>query len=84
VEGVEQYLGISRLKRLNTELIKTKNVMLSGFTGDVTFEIAAKAPPELVRYINVLADYAFFCGTGRKTTVGMGQTKRISERRYPQ
>jgi CRISPR/Cas system endoribonuclease Cas6 (RAMP superfamily) len=25
----------------------------------------------------VLADYAFFCGTGHKTTQGMGQTRRL-------
>jgi CRISPR/Cas system endoribonuclease Cas6 (RAMP superfamily) len=27
--------------------------------------------------MNLLADFAFFCGTGKKTTVGMGQTVRI-------
>lgn len=80
VEGVERYVGIARLKRLKTELIKTKYVMLSGFTGEVIFEVTSKAPPELIRYVNLLADYAFFCGTGRKTTVGMGQTKRIYTR----
>jgi CRISPR-associated endoribonuclease Cas6 len=76
-EQVEQMVGVSRLTRVNTRLIKTKRVMLCGFTGDVTFEIAASAPSELVGYLNLLADYAFFCGTGRKTTVGMGQTKRL-------
>ena len=27
--------------------------------------------------LNALADYAFFCGTGHKTTQGMGQTRRL-------
>ena len=31
----------------------------------------------LVRTVNCLADFAFYCGTGYKTTMGMGQTRRI-------
>ncbi len=31
----------------------------------------------LIRTANCLADFAFYCGTGYKTTMGMGQTKRI-------
>ena len=80
LEGVERYIGVWRINRLKTAIIKTKQVSLAGFTGDVVFQIAATAPPELVRIVNLLADYAFFCGTGRKTTVGMGQTMRCYER----
>ena len=32
---------------------------------------------ELLRAVNCLADFAFYCGTGYKTTMGMGQTRRI-------
>jgi len=80
-DSVEEHVGVSRLDRLSTDIIKTKKVMLIGFTGDVVFQIDSKAPSEFVRYVNLLADYAFFCGTGRKTAVGMGQTKRIYDRR---
>ena len=31
----------------------------------------------LTRTANCLADFAFYCGTGYKTTMGMGQTRRI-------
>lgn len=31
---------------------------------------------ELLRAANCLADFAFYCGTGYKTTMGMGQTRR--------
>lgn len=31
----------------------------------------------MLRVTNCLADFAFYCGTGYKTTMGMGQTKRI-------
>ncbi len=51
--------------------------MLAGFVGDVQFEIDAQASPEFAMQAHLLADFAFFCGTGRKTTVGMGQTVRV-------
>ena len=31
----------------------------------------------LLRAVNCLANFAFYCGTGYKTTMGMGQTRRI-------
>ena len=31
----------------------------------------------LLRIMNCLADFAFYCGTGYKTTMGMGQTRRV-------
>ena len=73
---VERYTGISRMDWVRTETIKTKRIALAGFTGDVTFQIDPKAPADLVRQMNLLADFAFFCGTGRKTSIGLGQTVR--------
>jgi hypothetical protein len=37
---------------------------------------AGKIGDEWVRRLNLLADYAAFCGTGHKTAHGMGQTQR--------
>ena len=31
----------------------------------------------LLRIVNCLANFAFYCGTGYKTTMGMGQTRRV-------
>ena len=76
-EQVEFYTGIANLKHLETEIIKTKKVALLGFTGRVTYEIDRRASPDLILQMNLLAAYAFFCGTGRKTTVGMGQTVAV-------
>ena len=73
-EQVEFHTGIANLKHIETGIIKTKNVTLLGFTGRVTYEIDRHASPDLIFQMNLLAEYAFFCGTGRKTTVGMGQT----------
>jgi CRISPR-associated endoribonuclease Cas6 len=77
VELVDLHTGIAELNRIRTDTIKTKKVTLIGFTGEVSFEISKHAPLELVCQMNLLADFAFFCGTGKKTTVGMGQTVRM-------
>jgi CRISPR-associated endoribonuclease Cas6 len=47
-----------------------------GFNGTCRFEIDRAVPEAQVREINCLADFAYYCGTGAKTTMGMGQTKR--------
>jgi CRISPR-associated endoribonuclease Cas6 len=77
VELVDLHTGIATMNHIRTDTIKTKKVTLIGFTGEVTFEISKHAPPELILQMNLLADFAFFCGTGKKTTVGMGQTVRM-------
>jgi len=76
VELVERYTAIAHFKHLSTQIIQMKHVKLLGFTGKVTFEIHRKADPQLALQMNLLADFAFFCGTGKKTTMGMGQTVR--------
>ena len=32
---------------------------------------------EMLKQVNVLADFAFYCGTGYKVTMGMGQTRKL-------
>lgn len=53
-------------------------VKIPGFAGICKFKIKNTNDKELVRNINLLADFSFFAGTGRKTTHGMGMTRRIS------
>jgi len=74
IESVERHTGIARMDRMRTDTIRTNKTILNGFVGEVTFVISQKAPPDLVTQMHLLADFAFFCGTGKKTTVGMGQT----------
>ena len=73
-ELIDYYVGIANLKQIRTAVIKAKNVSLIGFTGDVVFMIHPQTPPDLIFQLNLLAEYAFFCGTGKKTALGMGQT----------
>lgn len=50
-----------------------------GFVGSVQLNVlhADKIGREWVYKLNLLADYAAYCGTGHKTAQGMGQTQRI-------
>ncbi len=48
-----------------------------GYSGACRFEIDRNLPDDKAVLINALASFAQFCGTGAKTTMGMGQTRRI-------
>lgn len=67
--------------RLETGVLRFDTHSQIGFTGRVSFGIprarVAATDKEPLRILNFLADYAFFCGTGHKTSQGMGQTRRV-------
>ncbi len=57
-----------------------------GFVGGCAYQFfmggqsAGEEDTEMLRLANLLADFAFYCGTGYKTTMGMGQTRRQESR----
>jgi CRISPR-associated endoribonuclease Cas6 len=48
-----------------------------GFIGSASFRLADRHPESILKSLNALADYAFFCGTGIGTEHGMGLTRRL-------
>ncbi len=50
-----------------------------GFRGTVTYGLMLE-DEEACRQLNALANFAFYAGIGYKTTMGMGQARRIRER----
>lgn len=78
MEIVHACVGICS-HRVRTEWHDLGYSQIVGFVGEVSYAIvdAKRLDQELVWQLNVLADYAEFCGTGRKTTHGMGQTRRV-------
>lgn len=64
--------------KLNTHILHFNAYQETGFEGDCTFELPDKLDEDCVKAINTLADFALYCGTGAKTTMGMGQTRRIN------
>jgi CRISPR-associated endoribonuclease Cas6 len=63
--------------RLETGIWDFGSYQEVGFSGTCRFEIDPSIPDDKKACINALADFAQFCGTGAKTTMGMGQTQRI-------
>ena len=53
-----------------------------GFVGSCAYQFLSDQQTEteedieMLRLANLLADFAFYCGTGYKTTMGMGQTRK--------
>jgi CRISPR-associated protein, Cas6 family len=51
--------------------------------GEVSYRILGDAEPLVIKQINALADFALYCGVGRKTPMGMGMTRRILVKKIP-
>jgi len=67
---------IARYK-LATRILHFNSYQEVGFEGSCTYELPSDIDENSAKAINTLADFAFYCGTGAKTTMGMGQTRRI-------
>lgn len=61
---------------LKTAMVDFGAHRTAGWVGRATFQYLTNEPA-LWRVLNLLADFAFFCGTGYKTTQGMGMTRRV-------
>jgi len=75
---VSAHVAVSR-HRIETRAVTFDRFTQVGFVGRVTYQVVKRRllNDELLRRFNVLAGYAPFCGTGHKTTQGMGRTQRI-------
>ncbi|MDP2662237.1 MAG: CRISPR system precrRNA processing endoribonuclease RAMP protein Cas6, partial [Dehalococcoidia bacterium] len=63
--------------RLSTRLASFGDYSETGFFGHAVYECPSASDEER-RLINTLADFAFFAGVGAKTTMGMGQCRRLA------
>jgi CRISPR-associated endoribonuclease Cas6 len=72
---VEESMVISRY-RLQTRLVEFGPARHVGFVGECRY-IVLRRDKYWTRLVNLLAAFAFYCGTGHKTTMGLGQTRRI-------
>jgi len=71
---VEEQVVVARY-RLRTRLVAFGEVRFVGFVGLCRF-VALRRDPRWLRVVQLLADFAFYAGTGHRTTVGLGQTRR--------
>ncbi len=75
---VESQVAISSY-RLHTAKVDFGDYRETGWVGTCTFSVLSDEIA-LRRVLHLLADFAFYCGTGYKTTQGMGQTRKLAER----
>ncbi len=62
---------------VRTELVEFGQYRVIGFTGEVEFTLPSAMPARIRQMINALADYAYFAGVGYKTSMGLGQCRRL-------
>lgn len=73
---VADYVFIREVHNWQTAVYQLKRGTYPGGLGSVTFEALDTGSPH-VRTLNLLADFAFYSGVGTKTTMGMGQARRL-------
>ena len=75
---VAAHVAISR-HHLRTVAVRFDRYTQVGFVGGVAYQVVKPRllGDDLLRRLNILAAYAPYCGTGHKTTQGMGWTERV-------
>jgi len=59
-----------------TEMIPDSRSKFIGCIGYIHYRLLGEVETAQIKQINTLANYALYCGIGRKTTMGMGMTLR--------
>ena len=74
---IAEHARVSRSQTRTQSLNFGKHTEI-GWVGTCTFRFEPESAfdKKMLRTANCLADFAFYCGTGYKTTMGMGQTQR--------
>lgn len=67
--------------RMSSRMLDFGTYQELGFCGQATYEIDSTLPAESVQAFNALADFAFYAGVGAKTTMGLGQARRLDSAR---
>ena len=66
------------LFNIRTEILADSRSKFIGCVGIMNFRILGDVDPMVIKQINTLADFALYSGVGRKTPMGMGMVRRIS------
>jgi CRISPR-associated endoribonuclease Cas6 len=79
VAYLEKDTVVLEIEGLRTAMWRYPRHLQVGFTGQVAYGFKGQ-DEDLRRQLNALADFAFYAGVGYKTTMGMGQVRRSTER----
>lgn len=83
----QKHIRFSRYS-VKTKIMNFGGYKQLGFVGDCEYQLVKntstsgsngvdRRSQELLKQIDALASFAFYCGTGYKTTMGMGQTRKL-------
>jgi CRISPR-associated endoribonuclease Cas6 len=73
---LDEHVVVKRIDHLSTQMLRFRRSMQVGFVGRVTYGLMADN--EIARaQLTMLADAARYLGVGYKTTMGMGQCRRV-------
>lgn len=74
---IDEYVLISRHQIASMKILAGKKGAVTGFTGSVEFSLVKQAAenPQFYQLFYALGQLAPYCGTGHKTTFGLGQTR---------
>ncbi|MEA5506211.1 CRISPR-associated endoribonuclease Cas6 [Halotia wernerae UHCC 0503] len=74
---VDDYILITRCHLTTTKVLAGKKGAVTGFTGAIELSLTKEAveQPEFLQLFSALGKLAPYCGTGHKTTFGLGQTR---------
>jgi CRISPR-associated endoribonuclease Cas6 len=79
-QALRTYLGehavVKRMAGIRTRMLRYRHAPQVGFVGCVTYGLMADNEIARVQ-LNALAGLAFYSGVGMKTTMGMGQCRRV-------
>jgi CRISPR-associated endoribonuclease Cas6 len=74
---IEEKVSLSRYEELRTQMLDFGDYRQVGFVGECEFLIHLEKDDIRARVIHLLADFAFYGGVGYRTTMGMGQARRM-------
>ncbi len=63
---------------IHTEIVTDSRSKFIGCVGNIQYRLLGEVEPSQIKQINTLANYALYCGIGRKTTMGMGMVMRVN------
>lgn len=64
---------------IRTEIVADSRSKFIGCIGNINYRLFGEVEAIQIKQINTLANYALYCGVGRKTTMGMGMAMRIQK-----
>ena len=79
---LEEDVVVKRMDNLRTQMLHFQKSPQVGFLGEVTFGLLGEDNAARAQ-LNALADFAFYAGVGMKTTMGMGQCRRVEKTGNP-